>query len=440
MMDWRDTAEKVGRRRFLRLGLEGAALAALSAAHARNGGRNVLAPAMVAQAQTLPPGPYMHLAGTDGFIHLPPSPAVGVFHPDDVALAQSEADVPAGSLTTYMFGFANVTGVASANLRDFKMRAQHGAPLITAQVGSTLTLQLSNLGLAIRPDLIDSHTLHWHGFRNAIPIFDGEPTSSVGVPIVRDLVYYYVPHYPGTYMYHCHFEETEHVHMGMVGPAIIYPAAHNPAGGDKRCYEDISTQFDREFVIFLSEVWSFAHWCDSHVQLPEWSDYRPDFYLMNGRVYPETLLGNGSRDGVSGHLVAPTGHPELKYQPVSSLVTANAGDRVLLRFINLGFMKQSLSLTGIKMKVIGRDAAPLYQPPGPDKTYTANSVLLGAGESMDVMFTAPNVSAETRFLLYNSNLQRLTNGGGRVYGGQMTEVRVRPLGGGQYPAQSAPNE
>ena len=84
-------------------------------------------------------------------------------------------------------------------------------------------LKLTNLGLAIRPDLIDAHTLHFHGFRNALPIFDGEPHSSVGVPIVRDLTYFYKPHDPGTYMYHCHFEETEHVHMGMVGGCFIKP-------------------------------------------------------------------------------------------------------------------------------------------------------------------------------------------------------------------------
>ena len=48
--------------------------------------------------------------------------------------------------------------------------------------------------------------------------------------------------------------------------------------------------------MFLSEVWAESHWADAHIQLPEWSDYRADFALLNGRVYPDTLEPNGSID------------------------------------------------------------------------------------------------------------------------------------------------
>ncbi len=54
-----------------------------------------------------------------------------------------------------------------------------------------------------------------------------------------------------------------------------------------------STAYDREFSMFLSEVWAEAHWADAHIQLPEWSDYRADFALLNGRVYPDTIAPNG---------------------------------------------------------------------------------------------------------------------------------------------------
>ena len=36
--------------------------------------------------------------------------------------------------------------------------------------------------------------------------------------------------------------------------------------------------------MMLTEVWAEAHWDDAHIQLPEWSDYRADFLLLNGRV------------------------------------------------------------------------------------------------------------------------------------------------------------
>ena len=75
------------------------------------------------------------------------------------------------------------------------------------------------------------------------------------------------------------------------GNTTLYPSG-------KYMYNDGdgSTGFDREFAMFLSEVWAEAHWADAHIQLPEWSDYRADFSLLNGRVYPDTLAPNGSID------------------------------------------------------------------------------------------------------------------------------------------------
>ena len=50
-------------------------------------------------------------------------------------------------------------------------------------------ITLTNLGLQVRPDLFDGHTLHWHGFVNAIPLFDGVPELSLAVPMGRDFTY-----------------------------------------------------------------------------------------------------------------------------------------------------------------------------------------------------------------------------------------------------------
>ena len=134
-----------------------------------------------------------------------------------------------------------------------------------------------------------------------IPFFDGEPTGSVSVPAGREFTYVYRPRDPGTYMYHCHVEDVEHVHMGMTGLVFVRPLQDGntslyPSG--KYLYNDGdgSTGFDREFAMFLSEVWAEAHWADAHIQLPEWSDYHADFSLLNGRVYPDTLAPNAPSD------------------------------------------------------------------------------------------------------------------------------------------------
>lgn len=368
--------------------------------------------------------PDLHFAASDGWIYLP-DPAVPPYHPDNMAPSP---------FTTYIFGFRDVTGLTNDQVLAQKMKMQLSAPTWWIDQEADFTLKITNLGLQIRPDLIDAHTLHFHGFRQAIPIFDGEPHSSVGVPISRDLTYFYRPHHPGTYMYHCHFEETEHVHMGMVGVVFVRPLLDQALAPRRFCYNDESTEYDREFAMMLNEIWTFAHWCDSHVQLPEWSDYAPDFWLLNGRVYPDTIAPpGGGNDPGTGDLIPPAGRPDLQYQPISSLVNCNVGDRVLLRFVNLGYEEQAMRMTGIPMRLVGRDATLLRGRDNTDLTYSTDTVIVGPGESADAIFVAPDVAPDPgldykRFFLYNRNANRISNGGAPGYGGQMTEVHVYPAG------------
>ncbi len=419
--------------------------------------------------------PDLKLVGTDGWISLPPDPPIFssslgvVTHPDSYA--------PDGR-TTYIFGFANASGLADDVQFNLKNKAQHSAPLFWAreylEPADEFRVQLTNVGLAQRPDLFDEHTLHWHGFKNVIPFFDGEPTGSVSIPQGQTFTYVYVSHDPGTYMFHCHVEDTEHVHMGMTGLVFVRPAQDrlgNSAGAPIArlggntdpgvplgyAYNDgvpvghaASTAFDREFAMFLSEVWGDSHWADAHIQLPEWSDYRADFSLLNGRVYPDTLEPAGSiahddtfaveRDS-NWDLLAPAGRPDLANQPMSSLVTCNAGERVLLRFANLGFKEAAMSLAGIKVRVVGRDATHMRGRTGFDTSYETNTVALGAGESFDAIFTAPLHSGGAgpdTYVLYNRTYTRGDNLAGG--GGQRTEVRVYPSGtlpGQQYPNDTA---
>ena len=38
----------------------------------------------------------------------------------------------------------------------------------------------------------------------------------------------------------------------------------------------------------LTELWSAAHYRDAHIQVNDWTDFDPSFYLLNGRTYPDT--------------------------------------------------------------------------------------------------------------------------------------------------------
>ena len=185
----------------------------------------------------------------------------------------------------------------------------------------------------------------------------------------------------------------------------------------------------------LSEVWAESHWADAHIQLPEWSDYRADFALLNGRVYPDTLAPNapysdgwtpgsavdqavhaGRRPTPTASLSTP-GYEHLQYQPSSSLVDCMAGERVALRFSNLGFKEAAMTIDGIPMHVVGRDATLMAGRDGTDTSYLTNTINFNAGESFDVIITAPAFSGGSGssgsgydvYMLYNRNFQRSNN-------------------------------
>ncbi len=422
--------------------------------------RKTLAPDQVVTAA----GDYdLYFAGTDGWLWLPPTPALAPWHPDPYGVDHLAPD--GTPLTDYIFGFRDVTHLTDAQRQNQKYKAQHNAPFFWVDQYNPASpkdfkVQLTNLGLGQRPDLVDSHTLHWHGFRNVIPFYDGEPTGSISVPVSRLFTYVYRPRDPGTYMYHCHVEDIEHVTMGMTGIVFVRALQNTNAGlldlgtaraaPNNKAYKgfayndgDGSTGFDREYPMFLSEIWAQGHWNDAHIQESDWSLFKADFSLLNGRVYPDTLAPNSPIDlahsthaltiqtDANGDLVPTPGSERLQYQPHSALVTCNAGERVLLRFANLGFREAAMTLAGIKFRVVGRDATPMKGRDGTDTSYETNTLLMGAGESYDALFTAPAYQGPgpyDTYVLYNRRFTQDANLAAGGAGGQRTEVRVYPAG------------
>jgi FtsP/CotA-like multicopper oxidase with cupredoxin domain len=408
----------------------------------------------------------VHLVGTDGWVSMPDAPADAPFFPDALAPAP---------FNTYVFGFRNVTDMQPNQIAAERGKAQISAPMMYFDEEDDIFITLTNLGLSQRPDLFDGHTLHWHGFVNAIPLFDGVPELSLAVPIGRDFTYYYRPHDAGTYMYHCHFEDVEHVQMGMTGMVFVRPrqnqtrrgalpefaaGAPTPWGGTvattvpagKYAYNDYdgSTRYDREFAFMVTELWSAAHYRDAHIQVNDWTDYDPSFWLLNGRAYPDTVAPNSAAAAATtqashvfpaGALPVIGGDPaadanRLQYQPISSLVTCKAGETVLLRLSNLGYQNHAFTVDNIDLTVIAKDASLLKGRDGTPNYQVTNTVDLGPGESRDVLFKAPDAAGT--YLLYDRKYSYLSNGGGRGYGGMVTEIRVLPASA-SLAAQTEPN-
>ena len=481
--------QNVSRRDLLKVGA-GIAVSAVGVHFLPRWAGPVLGPISVAEAAKLDapltPNVFRHLAASDGWIYLPGT----VFVEGSTTATWSPDSAARAPQTTYVFGFRDVTyldpaGQPTPPTTDPRILAQKGhvqnaAPLLFFDELDNIQLTLTNLGFQFFPQGDDSHTIHWHGFRNALPYFDGVPEVSIMVLPNRDFPYFYHPHDPGTYMYHCHFDDVEHVQMGMTSVVFVRPAQNKTgAGGGPIArynggpasaplgyvYNDgvapsspLSTAYDREFVMFLNEMWAELHHNDAHKQPNDFSEYHADFYLLNGRMYPDTLEANGgytdgsgfhvfAPDPVTGYPVAPVGRPELQYNPISSLVKCSAGERVLMRFVNLGYTQGAMRLAGIPMHIVGKDATPLrgltgFKPDGSairhgaDISYITDTVYIGAGESYDAIFTAPPFSGGSgssglgydKYLLYNHAFSGLTTPGGPGLGGQMTEIRVQAAG------------
>jgi FtsP/CotA-like multicopper oxidase with cupredoxin domain len=346
----------------------------------------------------------------------------------------------------YIFGFIPVSPTASISdlTSTYKGHAQISAPTLDFLQNDDIKIILTNLGLVQRPDLTDSHTIHWHGFDIPSPLNDGVPEVSVAVPIGKQLTYFYRPHREGTHMWHCHFEDVEHVQMGMQGIVFVRPLqdgstftfdgktftrfAYNDGNG--------STGYHRHFAILLDELWSNFHDGDRDIQESIPTDYDPQWFILNGRCYPQTALPNDDAFTSSGITTTnPNYGTQDKSQPNSALVQVNPGERVLLRLANLGYQQHAMQLPGIPMHVIGQDASRLTG--GAD--YWTNTLYIGPGEARDVLFDAPAFSstnpsgsdgrgAYNVYYFRNRDWRRLSSLGAPAAGGgpsgMMTEVRV----------------
>ncbi|MFZ5998024.1 MAG: multicopper oxidase domain-containing protein [Nitrospirota bacterium] len=337
----------------------------------------------------------------------------------------------------YMFGFKDVTGVPRNEVMNVGMlAAEFAAPTIKVKEGQNVYLTLSNVGMVMRPDLFDAHTVHWHGFPFTAPVFDGEPMASIAINMGSSLTYYYVAPDPGTYMYHCHFEATEHMQMGMLGNLYVTPLQDGTMVGGCTSMKyvfndgDGSTCYDVDYPIQLLSFDPRFHDNHINVQPLPFANMKDTYPMINGRGYPETVntAGDTDGDGVIDDLNAPgvvTNVNGLVSQKIHAKVVATQGQRVLLRISSLSTVEYyTVRTLGIPMLVVGKDAKQLKGPSG-NFYYTTDSLTLGGGESFDVILNTTNIAPGTYFL-YTTNLNHLSNDN-EDYGGMMTEIVINPI-------------
>jgi FtsP/CotA-like multicopper oxidase with cupredoxin domain len=307
------------------------------------------------------------------------------------------------------------------------LAANTSAPTINVKEGQEFYLSLTNVGMMQRPDLFDPHTVHYHGFPNAASIFDGEPMASGGINMGSTFTYFYYNVEPGTYMYHCHVEASEHMQMGMLGNLFVRPAQdddvalknlgiqpplNQPYQGFAYDDEDGSTGYHVAYPIQVTGFDPRFHHADNSYNPLNFADMNDTYTLFNGRGYPDTVDPNPIAN-VYGH----------NSQNTSALITATRGQKILLRISSLSTVDfYTVSLGGLQMRVVGQGARLLRGPDGKNLFYTTNSITLGGGEAYDVIVDTSGVNPGVYFL-YTANLNHLSNDA-EDFGGMMTEIVV----------------
>jgi FtsP/CotA-like multicopper oxidase with cupredoxin domain len=354
------------------------------------------------------------------------------------------------------------------------------APLMAIDEDDEFFLTLTNVGMIMRPDLFEQHTVHFHGYPNASSFYDGVPDASVAINIGASFTYYYLAPDAGTYFWHCHITPPEHLQMGMVGQLYVRPRQNRVAAGsslyaglqaqqtdlrtacnstaDILCSNplpavntgavavqtvstnpsvtsgyayndgDGSTYYDVEYPIQIHGFDPNFHFVGMTFNPEGFSDMKDKFFLLNGRSYPDTVtpgpLYTMSTDG-SNHFS----------QPLSAIISIPAGKKALLRISDLDVTEyQTLASLGIPMQVIGYNAKLLRDQAGNNLFYTTNSITLAGGESLDVILDTCAVARDSSgncstpiatgiYYLYTPNLDHLSNDA-ENFGGLMTEVRV----------------
>jgi FtsP/CotA-like multicopper oxidase with cupredoxin domain len=353
------------------------------------------------------------------------------------------------------------------------------APLVAFDEDDELFLTLTNVGMIMRPDLFEQHTIHFHGYPNASAVYDGVPDASVAINIGGSFSYYYLAPDAGTYFWHCHITPPEHLQMGMVGQLYVRPRQNRvpntmtlyqglqaqqsdlrtacnqaqdilcanplPAGGDNKtsgtfvngvvtkmyAYNDGdgSTAYDVEYPLQIHGFDPNFHFVGMTFNPEAFADMKDKFFLLNGRSYPDTVT--------PGPMSTESSDGRVHYsQPMSAIINIPVGGKALLRIADLDVTEyQTLASLGIPMKEVGFMAKLLRDQSGNNLEFYTNSITLGGGEALDVLLDASDAGcgsagcaaklypAGSTFYLYTTNLDHLSNDQ-ENFGGLMTEVHI----------------
>jgi len=228
--------------------------------------------------------------------------------------------------------------------------------------------------------IFDNHlpeptSMHWHGFEDTIQN-DGMPgISQDTVKPGGRFIYEFNIHQEGTYFYHSHMAMQEMA--GMLGAFIMHPK------------EPYQPHCDKDFLIHLQE---YAVLPNNTV--PNTMNMEFNWLVFNGKAGPATTP-----------------------------LIVRLGDRVRIRFVNLGMDHHPMHLHGHTFYTTGTEGGRIPEA----GWWPGNTVLVGVAQARDVEFVANNpgdwmIHCHLPHHMMNqmsSNVGKMTRTAGMPAGGDM---------------------
>jgi FtsP/CotA-like multicopper oxidase with cupredoxin domain len=190
----------------------------------------------------------------------------------------------------------------------------------------------------LKNELPESTSMHWHGFEDQIG-YDGMPgISQEPIRPGQSFTYNFTIKQEGTFFYHSHMAMQELA--GMLGAFIMHPRVpYRP-----HC--------DKDFAIHLQEYAVLANSTTPNTMMMEFN-----WLLLNGKA-----------------------------GPASTPLIVRQGDRVRIRFVNLGMDHHPMHIHGHTFYVTGTEGGRIPET----AWWPGNTVLVGVAQSRNVEFVADN--------------------------------------------------
>lgn len=252
---------------------------------------------------------------------------------------------------------------------------QYPAPTLIVNQGDTITINLTNQLKQLPVSIL-------------VPGMQVTATGGVPGLLTREappdngattVTYTFTATQPGTYTYYSGTRSDIEVEMGLVGVIVVRPSGFDPSTvAGRRAFSNVSSSFDREYLMALSEVDVDLNRKIARGELyaVDTTERHPVTWFENGRNMPDTL--------------ADAQVSYLPNQPYNCFPLMHPGEKVLIRFVGIGLDLHPLHTHGQNFLQIARDGRVLNSSMNNDgppdlgvSDYTNTTV---PGESVDAIY------------------------------------------------------